>query len=304
MRTGQTTAAACKRKRDEEPATAPAPSNVSQARTGGREWLEKKRSTEEQAEAGAKFSLGDLVCAKHRSGKYYDAKIVSFDHRHVSGSLHYRIKWKDGEQGDNIKSEGHLKLIASEQAKTDTKKVLLSPEEQQAANAFCLEDDDDELDNEEDAGSVAMLAPKNPANKHSGMAVRVRENELEKDEEKAAPSNKTEKCDDQEQPNEEKEEKMSEYELKRLKRIEENKRLMIATGILQMTQDKSAAAKSRDMAEERRAVEIERKKNQFNANLEALREYGRQHGVFVFCLDNHVLSVLSESALVIGITRY
>jgi len=71
-----------------------------------------------------------------------------------------------------------------------------------------------------------------------------------------------------------------------------------------MTQDKSAAAKSRDMAEERRAVEIERKKNQFNANLEALREYGRQHGVFVFCLDNHVLSVLSESALVIGIKRY
>jgi hypothetical protein len=177
MRTGprQTTAAACKRKRDAEPATASAPGNDSQARTGGREWLEKKRSTEEQAEAGAKFSRGNLVRAKHR-GKYYDAKIVSFDHRHVSGSLHYRIKWKDGEQRDDIKSEGHLKLIASEQAKTDTKKVLLTPEEQQAANVFCVEDDDDELDDEEDAGSAAMLAPKNPANKQSAMAVRVREN--------------------------------------------------------------------------------------------------------------------------------
>jgi hypothetical protein len=126
-----------------------------------------------------------------------------------------------------------------------------------------------------------------------------------------APGNKTEKCDDQDLPNkveqdeEEKVgEKMSEYKIKRLKRIEENKRLMIATGILQMTQDISAAAKSRDTAEERRAVEIERKKNQFCANLEALREYGRQHGVVVFCLDKLVLSVLGERALVIGIPKY
>jgi hypothetical protein len=137
-----------------------------------------------------------------------------------------------------------------------------------------------------------MLAPKNPANKPSSMVVRVRENEREKDEDKAAPGNKTEKCDDQDLPN-----KVEQDE-------EENKRLMIATGILQMTQDISAAAKSRDTSEERRSVEIERKKNQFCANLEALREYGCQHGVFFFCLDKLVLSVRSERALVIGIPKY
>ena len=146
-------------------------------------------------------------------------------------------------------------------------------------------DDGNELEDEEHAGSAAILAPKNPAKKQSAMAGRVRENEREKDEDKT-------KFDEQEKPNkveqdeEEEEEEMSEYELKRLKRMEENKRLMIATGILQMTKDISAAAKPRDTAQsERRAVEIERKKNHFFANLEALREYGRQHGVFVFCLD-------------------
>ncbi len=59
---------------------------------------------------------------------------------------------------------------------------------------------------------------------------------------------------------------------------------------------------SRLQAVERRAVEIKKTDDdQFDANLEALREYSRQHGIFVFCLDKNMLSVLSEGALVIGI---
>jgi hypothetical protein len=68
----------------------------SQARTRGREWLEKKRSTEEQAEAGATFSPGDLVRRTvepqrqvlRRENVLWTKDTVSFGYSHVSVSVH------------------------------------------------------------------------------------------------------------------------------------------------------------------------------------------------------------------------
>ena len=112
-------------------------------------------------------------------------------------------------------------------------------------------------DDNEHAGSGSMLAPKKAEGTEDAME--LRENEPENDEDKAAGSDETEKSDEQEKRNkeeqeekEEEEEEISEYELKRLKRMEENKRLMLATGILQLTKDISAAAKPRDLVEEKR----------------------------------------------------
>ena len=123
------------------------------------------------------------------------------------------------------------------------------------------------------------------------MTVRVRENEMEKDEDNASST-------------------MQLLSLRKKRRV------------TKMTLRASPAANSppspccittnllmprRLTAEERRTFEIERKKtdDQFYANLEALHKYSRQHGVFVFCLDKqHMLSVLSEGALVIGILIY
>ena len=71
----------------------------------------------------------------------------------------------------------------------------------------------------------------------------------------------------------EEEEALSEYEVKRLQRMQENKRLMLATGILHVTSVKDAPVKSRDIeAEKKRKIELKKLREKPQINPEQIRK--------------------------------